>query len=205
MLTVNNTKADTNIKNIIAIGSSTGGPKALQQIIPLIPAGLPAAVIIVQHMPVGFTNFLAERLDGMSELLVKEGEDSELIKPGCAYIAPGDYHMTVGQDVRRRLKLKVSKEPPVGGHRPSVDKLFSSLAGVALKNLMAVVLTGMGKDGTQGLKEIKKLERSYTIAQNKDTCIVYGMPGAAVESGSIDRILPLEDIPGEIIEYMRCV
>lgn len=190
------------VKNIITIGSSTGGPKALQEVIPLLPADIPAAVFIVQHMPAGFTRSLAERLDRMSSLKVKEAEDGEIIKTSQVYIAPGDYHMMLEKQQDGNISIKLSQEPPVGGHRPSVDVTLKSLSRTGLNNIMVVIMTGMGRDGSEGIKLIKNINKGYIIAQDEKSSIVYGMPKAAVQTGVVDVVVQLKDIAGEIIKYL---
>lgn len=186
------------ISHIVAIGTSTGGPKALQDVLPLMPGDVPAAFLIVQHMPPGFTKSLAERLDSMSELVVKEAEDGETIKPGHAYIAPGDYHMLISRQGEDSLIIKLSHDPPVGGHRPSVDVMFSSLADTRFKNVIGVIMTGMGKDGSEGVKKLKHNNKGYVMVQDEKSCVVYGMPKAAIQTGVVDAVVPLKEIAKEI-------
>jgi len=190
------------LRKIIAIGTSTGGPKALQEVIPLIPGDIPAAVLIVQHMPPGFTRSLAERLDSLSKLTVKEAEDGEAVKPGYAYIAPGDYHMLVGRQRDGGLKINLSHDPPVNGHRPSVDMMMNSVSNLGINDIIAVIMTGMGGDGSVGVKRIKEINRGFVIAQDEKTCVVYGMPRMAVQTGAVDSIVPLNEIADEIIKNL---
>jgi two-component system chemotaxis response regulator CheB len=187
------------LKYIVALGTSTGGPKALQEVIPYLPANIPAAVLIVQHMPPGFTKSLAVRLDGLSEINVKEAEDGDVLSPGWAYIAPGDYHISVSK-VSREFIIRLNQEMPMSGHRPSVNYMMNSVADCGHKNLIAVMMTGMGSDGSIGLAKIKA-NGGKTIAQNEETCVVYGMPKSAVATGAIDKIVPLNDIAKEIIKF----
>lgn len=187
------------IKKIVAIGTSTGGPKALQEIIPYLPKNIPASILIVQHMPPGFTKSLAERLNNISEINVKEAEDNEALLAGWAYIAPGDYHLELKKE-SNVLKIKLTKAKPVSGHRPSVDVMMNSLAQLNLGNkLISVIMTGMGSDGAEGMKNIK-LSNGYTIAQDESTCVVYGMPKSAISLGCIDKVVPLHDIAGTITQ-----
>lgn len=190
------------IKSIIAIGTSTGGPKALQDVLPLIPGDIPAAILVVQHMPAGFTKSFAERLNSMSELTVKEAEDDEIVKPGYAYIAPGDYHMLVETFKPNNLKIKLTKDPPASGHRPSVNTMMDSLAQTRIKNVIGVIMTGMGGDGSEGIKRLKEMNNGYIIAQDEKTCVVFGMPRVAVQTGKVDIIVPLKEISGEIIKIV---
>lgn len=190
------------IKNIIAIGSSTGGPKALQSVIPYLPGDLPAAVLIVQHMPPGFTNTLAERLDTKSKLVVKEAVHKEKVLAGHAYIAPGDSHMLVEVNAKGDIIINLDKSPPVSGHRPSVDVMMSSLSDTGLKNIIGVILTGMGADGSNGVKKLKEINKSFIIAQDEETSVVYGMPKMAVQTGAVDKVVSLDKISDEIIQFM---
>lgn len=190
------------IKFIVAIGTSTGGPRALQDVIPLIPGGIPAAFLVVQHMPAGFTKSLAERLNGISEVVVKEAEHNEIIKPGYVYIAPGDYHMLVEKNIRREVKIKLTQTPPVGSHRPAVNVMLESLSETGLTNLIGVIMTGMGGDGSEGLKKIKNINKAYVIAQDEVTCTVFGMPKVAIQAGVVDAIVPLKEISKEIMKIV---
>lgn len=197
--TKQSTQFQSDLKYIIALGTSTGGPKALQEVIPYLPANIPAAVLIVQHMPPGFTKSLAVRLDGLSEINVKEAENGDILKPGWAYIAPGDYHIAVNK-VSREYVISLNQEMPMTGHRPSVNYMMNSVADCGHKNLIAVMMTGMGSDGSIGIAKIKTIG-GKTIAQNEETCVVYGMPKSAVATGAIDKIVPLRDIAKEIIKF----
>ncbi|MDI9481693.1 MAG: chemotaxis response regulator protein-glutamate methylesterase [Bacillota bacterium] len=194
------TKAPT-IEKIIAIGTSTGGPRALQRVIPFLPGDLPAAVVVVQHMPQGFTRSLASRLNDISEMTVKEAEDKELMKAGFVYIAPGDRHLLLtkrGNDIILRL----DESSPVSGHRPSFDKTLFSMSKIGKKNIVGVIMTGMGTDGSKGLKVLKEKAGIRIIAQDEQSCIVYGMPRTAIEMGIVDKVVPLEQIPVAILNYM---
>lgn len=189
------------IKKIIAIVTSTGGPRALQTLIPSIPKNIDASIVIVQHMPPGFTRSLAERLDNISQISVKEGEDNDILLPGHAYIAPGGYHMRVIRE-SNNYKLKLSKDAPVLGHRPSVNVLMSSIAELGSQKVIGVILTGMGSDGAEALKYIKN-NSGYIIAQDEESCVVFGMPKAAIKLGIVDKVLPIEKIGQEIIKAME--
>lgn len=191
--------ANRKIQKIIAIGTSTGGPKALQEIIPLLPRSIPAGIAIVQHMPKGFTKSLADRLDSLSQITVREAEDGQELLPGLALIAPGDYHMQL-QEVGGRVLVHLSQEPPVGGHRPSVDVMFKSVASLNL-DIIGVILTGMGGDGSDGMVLIKQ-NNGRTIAQDEATCVVFGMPKVAIDKNSIDKISPLPSIAMEIMKFL---
>lgn len=187
----------SNITKLVAIGTSTGGPRALQEVICGISGNIPAAFLIVQHMPPGFTKSLADRLNGISELTVKEAEDGELLKAGYAYIAPGDYHMRVYAQ-QGGLVIKLTREPPVSGHRPSVNVMMDSLSETGLKDIIAVIMTGMGSDGSEGVKKLKSSNNGYVIAQDEKSCVVYGMPKSAVQTGAVDAVVPLKEITKEI-------
>lgn len=189
-------------EKIIVIGTSTGGPKALHEVIPKLPGSLPAAVLVVQHMPPGFTRSLAERINGMSALNVKEAEDGEPVLTGTVYIAPGDYHLKVkqlGEGLNRRLVIKLTQEPLVSGHRPSVDAMIESVVQEYWSDILAVIMTGMGQDGTRGTASVKN-RGGKVIAEDSSTCIVYGMPKSVIDSGYADLIVPLPQIARRIVE-----
>lgn len=188
------------IKKIVAIGTSTGGPKALQYVIPNLPESLQASVLVVQHMPPGFTKSLAERMDGISHMRVKEAEHNDVLLPGWVYIAPGDYHLRVVRD-GHGFKIKLGDDPPVTGHRPSVDAMMESLAELKSSEIIGVIMTGMGSDGAKGLKKLKE-HRTFVIAQDEETCVVFGMPKSAIKLEAVDKIVGLDDIADEIIKAM---
>jgi len=192
------------IKSIIAIGTSTGGPRALQHIIPSIPKGFPGSIFIVQHMPPGFTKSLADRLNSISNIIVKEAEDSEKVYPGYVYIAPGNYHLRIKGNDSANLFIKLSQDPPISGHRPSVDVLFNSLSQINLSMVKTtgIIMTGMGSDGTKGLKDLKSKKQWHIIAQDEESCVVYGMPKSAIRAGVVDETLPLDSIVESIINRM---
>ena len=189
------------IKNIVALGTSTGGPKALQSVIPFLPADFPGAVLVVQHMPPGFTKSLANRLNDISPISVKEAEDGEKVQAGYVYIAPGDKHLLLKRN-GNELSIKLTLDPLVSGHRPSVDAMMDSVSDTGLDNLIGVIMTGMGADGSKGLKKIKEINKGYTIAQDEKSCVVYGMPRVAVEMGIVDKVVSLPEIPKVILKYM---
>lgn len=192
---------DEEYNSIVVIGSSTGGPRALQEIIPKLPADIDGTILIVQHMPAGFTKSLADRLNTMSNIIVKEGEDGEKLKSGYCYIAPGNYHMTV--EVKNKEEfISLNQNEPIHGLRPSVDITMKSVARINKVRKMGIVLTGMGSDGTRGITAIRKAG-GFTIAQNEKTSVVYGMPKSAIASGNIIKILPLQDIADVIVEKME--
>lgn len=191
-----------NYKTIVAIGTSTGGPKALHELLLGIPKDLNATYLIVQHMPAGFTKSLADRINTSAKITVKEAEDGDRLQSGTAYIAPGGYHMIVENNHRPTIKL--TKLPPVKGHRPSVNMMLDSLHAMNLKQeILGVIMTGMGSDGLEGLMALKEKQNIPIIAQNEASCVVYGMPRAVVEAGIADKIVPLNQIANEIIRYVR--
>jgi two-component system chemotaxis response regulator CheB len=180
----------------IAIGASTGGPNALSQVLPLLPASLAVPVFVVQHMPPMFTRFLAERLHRECKLPVREVKDGDIVKPGTVWIAAGDYHMILEKETGQ-VRLRTTQSPPENSCRPSVDVLFRSAARVYGAGLLAVVLTGMGQDGLRGCQAIR--ERGGTIlAQDEASSVVWGMPGYVANAGLADRVLPLAQIASEI-------
>ncbi len=185
---------------LVVLGTSTGGPKALQTVVTRLPKNLPCGVLIVQHMPPGFTKSLAERLDEISQISVKEAENHDIIKAGHVYVAPGNYHMTVVNGARGK-EIVLNQDPPLGTLRPAADVLFKSAAFLGHK-LVSVILTGMGSDGAVGMKEIKK-HGGYIIAESEATAVVYGMPKAVVEQGIADEILPLPEVAGAIVRAVN--
>ncbi|SHG85207.1 protein-glutamate methylesterase/protein-glutamine glutaminase [Virgibacillus chiguensis] len=181
-------------QTIVVIGASTGGPRALQHIIEQLPKDLAAAVLIVQHMPAGFTKSLAERLNSKSDIAVKEAAHGERLRRGVVYIAPGGWHMKVKQ-MGSSVFIDLTDEEPLRGHRPSVDMLFTSLAPLKEVNKMAVILTGMGNDGANGIKSLKKHDKhTYIIAESEETAIVYGMPKAAMATNLVNKQAPLHAV-----------
>jgi len=189
------------LKKIVAIGTSTGGPRALQSVIPTLPANLDASVIVVQHMPAGFTKSLADRMNTMSELSVKEAENGDVLRAGWVYIAPGDYHLRVIKD-RNGYKINLGGDPPVTGHRPSVDAMMYSIADLGTENIIGVIMTGMGADGAKGLANIKQMNKAHIIAQNEESCVVFGMPKSAIAEGVVDKVVSLNEITSEILKAM---
>ena len=181
---------------IVAIGVSTGGPNALQQMLPELPADFPGTILVVQHMPEGFTAMFARRLNDSCALRVKEAQSGDLLQAGRVLICPGNRHMRV-----RRMPLgmvvTLSDEERVNGHRPSVDVLFHSLAQEIGPKTVALLMTGMGEDGAEGLGAIKRAG-GITIAQSAESCVVFGMPRAAIERGHVQRVLPLDQLAGTL-------
>jgi two-component system chemotaxis response regulator CheB len=186
---------------LLVIGSSTGGPKALQDVLPTLPAALPVPCLIVQHMPSTFTKPFADRLDGLCQVHVKEAEQGEPLKAGTVYIAPGGIHMTYGARGPKGC-IELSPEPVSSLHRPSVDVLFLSVSELFRGQVLAGILTGMGSDGAKGMEQLKR-KGAHTLAEAEESCVVYGMPRAAVERGCVDVVAPLADIPGHLRRHFR--
>jgi two-component system chemotaxis response regulator CheB len=191
-------------KKIVIIGTSTGGPRALQQVIPFLPPYFDAPVLVVQHMPAGFTKSLAERLDSQSGIKVREARDGDIVRPGIVLIAPGDYHMTVRQEeINGKTKevIALNKSEKVQGVRPSVDVLLNSVAQIYGANSIGVILTGMGSDGTDGIRRLK-LAGGKVIAEDESTCVVYGMPRSIIEQRLADYVLPINKIAESIAQII---
>jgi two-component system chemotaxis response regulator CheB len=182
---------------VVAIGTSTGGPTALQAIIPRLPESLASPILVVQHMPVGFTRSLAARLNARSLVAVHEAEDGEVLSPGQVYIAPAGMHMKVRR--RGTARIWLDEEPRSALHRPSVDVLMTSVAHTYGSRAMGVVLTGMGSDGVEGLRAIHGAG-GLTLAESEDTCVIYGMPKSAVEAGVVHKSVPLTRVADEILQ-----
>ena len=187
-------------EKLVVVGTSTGGPQALQNVVTRLPGKLPCGVVVVQHMPAGFTKALAQRLDAISEVSVKEAEDGDVVEPGHVYIAPGNYHLRVVSSGQSH-KLALGQDPPVGNHRPAVDVMFDSVASLG-RRLVAVIMTGMGSDGCKGMGKIKA-SGGYSIAQDEETCVVYGMPKSVVDAGLADEVKPVQDIAQAIVEAVK--
>lgn len=181
---------------VIAIGASTGGPAAIIAVLSRLPKDTPP-ILLVQHMPKGFTKSFAERLDQNSDITVKEAKKGDEIVKGVALLAPGDYHMTV----TRNKCISLNKKPQIHGVRPSVDPLMTSVADVYGSEAIGIILTGMGRDGSDGVKAIKN-KNGQILAQDEESCVVYGMPGEAIKTGCVDKIVPLSRIAVEILR--RC-
>jgi two-component system chemotaxis response regulator CheB len=185
----------TSVSNnkVVALACSTGGPKSLQSVIPLLPADLDAAVLLVQHMPAGFTNSLAQRLDEMSKIKVKEAAEGDVIQKGYVYIAPGGFHMKAVREGHNH-KIKLTQDAPIGGLRPCANLMYESLINSAYDEVVCVVLTGMGADGTMGIQKLSNSKPVYVIAQDEKTCVVYGMPKTIAEAGLVDEVVPLGNV-----------
>ena len=179
---------------LIAIGASTGGPRALEEVIRQFPGDLPAGVLVVQHMPAGFTRSMAERLDQIASVRVKEAQEGDRVSAGVVYIAPGDYHMTVS----REQVIHLEQSPSVNYVRPSIDVTMLALPAVYSTQLVGVILTGMGKDGSAGMAKIRAAG-GVTIVQDENTSTIYSMPRAVVENGDADFVLPLDRIGDAVV------
>jgi two-component system chemotaxis response regulator CheB len=187
--------------DIVAIGVSTGGPNALASLMPTFPHDFSVPVVIVQHMPPVFTHLLAERLAAKSQIDVREGFPGAILKPGCAWIAPGDYHMIVASD-HNQVTLRTYQGPPENSCRPAVDVLFRSVAEVYKPHTLAVVMTGMGQDGLRGCEHIRE-SGGQILAQDQASSVVWGMPGFVANAGLADKILPLDQLGMEIVRRVR--
>jgi two-component system chemotaxis response regulator CheB len=187
-------------RQLVVIGASTGGTEAVKSVLTRLPAGLPG-ICIVQHIPPVFSRTFAERLDECCALEVREAAHGDEVLPGTALIAPGDYHMVV-EWTGNRYRVRLRQDPPIHFTRPAVDMLFNSAAQCAGRHALGVLLTGMGRDGASGMQQLKAAG-AVNLAQNEATCVVYGMPRAAVELGVVDRSLPLDHIPHAIIQALR--
>lgn len=195
-----NQPSSAKVEQLLAIGTSTGGPRALDTVVGNLPGSIPCPIVIVQHMPPKFTASLARRLDQSSAIRVVEAEHNQRLENGTAYVAPGGFHMTV---VRRHgdYYVALNEDEKRNEHRPSVDVLFDSLAGLTGLRRTLVIMTGMGADGAAGMLRAKS-SGATTIAESERTAVVYGMPKAAVELGCVDTIAPLDQIPRRIVEQI---
>lgn len=189
----------TSTEKILVFGASTGGTEALKDVLIHLPPDCPG-IVIAQHMPEGFTKSFAARLDSLCKIRVKEAEHGDRILPGHAFLAPGHSHLLISRSGANYV-CELSKAEPVNRHRPSVDVLFRSAANHACKNAIGVILTGMGKDGAAGMKEMHDAG-AHTFAQDEASCVVFGMPKEAIAQGGVDEILPLKDMPRAILGYL---
>jgi two-component system chemotaxis response regulator CheB len=183
---------------IVAIGISTGGPKALQEILPLLPGDLLVPIVVVQHMPPGFTAPFAKRLNALCPATVQEATHGENARPGIIYIAPAGVQLTVERSSNSRITLCLSEKPENQLHVPSADVMMQSVASAFRSLAMGIIMTGMGSDGAQGMSAIHR-EGGVTVGQDEVTCAVYGMPRVCAEMGILDRVVPLSQIPYEIM------
>ena len=189
-----------NGNKLVALACSTGGPKSLQSVIPLLPKTMDAPVVLVQHMPRGFTKSMAERLDELSLVKVKEAEDGDVLEKGHVYVAPGGYHLKVEKQKDGSHKIRLDdKTPAIGGLRPCANIMYDSLKDCGYDEVCCVVLTGMGADGAKGITELYEKKKIFTIAQDEASCVVYGMPRAVAEAGIVNQVVPLKDVASTII------
>jgi two-component system, chemotaxis family, protein-glutamate methylesterase/glutaminase len=195
------TVRDDNPTHLVAIGTSTGGPMSLEKVLTALPGDYPGAILVVQHMPVGFTASLAERMNQLCRLTIKEAREDEPLRPGTVYIAPGGYHLKIQRAVQK-YRVVLSKEPRDVQHHPSVDEMMISAAENWTGPMLGIIMTGMGADGVRGIAAMKQAGAAI-LAQNEQTCVVYGMPRAAFLSGNVDRMVALEKIADEIIGFIR--
>ena len=184
---------------LVALACSTGGPKALQSVIPYLEANMDAPMVLVQHMPAGFTKSMADRLNELSKIHVKEAEDNEVLMKGTVYVAPGGKHLKVAR-TREGHKIVLGNEPAVGGLRPCADIMYESLKSCAFDEITCVVLTGMGADGTKGITSLKQKVPIYVISQDAASCVVYGMPKAVYEAGLVNEVVPLDAVAQSIMK-----
>lgn len=193
----------TELTDLVAVGCSTGGPRALKAFLEPIPGDFCAPIVIVQHMPPSFTKSLAQRLNSFSQLEVMEAEQGMVLEPGKAYIAPGGSHMRVCQSDSGAYQIRISEDEARNGHRPSVDVLFESLLPLTMIKRHAVLMTGMGSDGARMMKKLYDTGVTSTYAESEQTCVVYGMPRSAVELGCVSHVLPLHDIAPRMVQAVN--
>ena len=189
-------------KKIIALACSTGGPQALHTFVPMLPANLSVPLVLVQHMPEGFTASLAARLDQISGIKVKEAEDGEFFKPGVVYITPGGKHMKICEDGSRAAYCQLDDSPPVNSLKPCADVMYQSLAKSSFDEIICVVLTGMGADGSEGIRYLNQYKKTYVISQEASTCVVYGMPKAVEQGGLSNEVVPLKSVANSIVKKL---
>jgi two-component system chemotaxis response regulator CheB len=186
-------------QHLVAIGASTGGTEAILYVLQHLPAAMPP-IVITQHMPAGFTRTFAERLNRLSRITVKEAEHGERLLPSYAYVAPGDHHLEIIK-VGGSYKVKLTQDEKVSGHRPSVDVMFTALAQCAAPNISAMILTGMGKDGAEGMVALHQ-KGVTTFAQDEQSCVVFGMPREAIKCRAVDYVVELSQMPNKLINHL---
>ena len=189
-------------KKFIALACSTGGPQALHTFVPMLPASLSVPLVLVQHMPEGFTGSLAARLNQISAVHVKEAEDGEFFKPGTVYITPGGKHMEICEDGSYAAYCHLDDSPPVNSLKPCADVMYRSLAKSSFDEIICVVLTGMGADGSEGIKYLNQYKKTYVISQEASTCVVYGMPKAVEQGGLANEVAPLKSVANSIVKRL---
>ncbi|MBF0544821.1 MAG: chemotaxis-specific protein-glutamate methyltransferase CheB [Candidatus Riflebacteria bacterium] len=187
---------------MLLIGVSTGGPTALATLLPMIPKDINIPIFIVQHMPSSFTQLLAENLNAKCQIRIKQAVHREIAKPNYAYIAPGGQHLGLTENYNKEIVMEISDDPPENNCKPAVDYLFRSAAKAFPGKSVVVILTGMGHDGTAGLKLLKE-KKCYAIAQDEESCVVFGMPKAAIDASLVDEVLPLDLIANEVYNFVK--
>ena len=187
-------------RRVILIGASTGGVEALRFLLPQLPPGLPP-IVVVQHIPPNFSRVMAEHINRLAPYEVREAVDGELLRPGLCVVAPGDFHVLL-QRYGNGYRVKLSQTAPVNHCRPSVDVLFRSGAEQAGAHAVAVVLTGMGADGARGM-QLLRAAGARTLAESEESCVVFGMPQAAIKTGAVERVVPLQQMPRAILDVLR--
>jgi two-component system chemotaxis response regulator CheB len=190
----------------VLIGTSTGGPRALQTVVPGLQRTLPAPILVVQHMPPKFTKSLAVRLDGLSDCPVTEAGEGDVLKKGHVYIAPGGKHLQVVAQTDVNLAVHLLDTPPVHGVRPAMDVTLDSFSQIRNFNFVIAILTGMGRDGADGLTALKTTGRDvYAIAESQESCVVFGMPRAAIDTGQIDTVCPVQEVAPAICRHFGLI
>ena len=189
------------IDKIVGIGASTGGPKAIKEIMLYFAADLPAAFLIVQHMPAVFTKAMADRINVETKIEIKEAEDGDILQAGCGYVAPGGYHMVLTR-MGNNMVIRLTEDPPICNLRPAITVTMNSVAKIFGKNTIGVLLTGMGQDGVEGLCAIKAAG-GRTLAEHESTCVVYGMPKVAIKKGVVDEVVSIHHMGIEIIKQIK--
>jgi two-component system chemotaxis response regulator CheB len=189
-------------KKIIALACSTGGPQALHTFVPMLPQNLSVPLVLVQHMPEGFTASLAARLDQISAVSVKEAEDGEYFKPGVVYVTPGGKHMKICEDASHAAFCHLDDGPPVNSLKPCADVMYRSLATSSFDEIICVVLTGMGADGSEGIRYLNQYKKTYVISQEASSCVVYGMPKAVETGGLSNEVQPLKSVANSIVKKL---
>ncbi len=192
---------DVGRMELVLIGISTGGPNALHKMFENLKQRIECPVLIVQHMPPMFTKSLAERLNVVSSMDIAEAEDQEVLRKGKVYIAPGGKHMVLRQKTKGIYQIRIIDSPPVNHCKPAVDVLFRSISGIRGLKTLAVIMTGMGRDGTDGMRALKR-KGAYSIIQDEKTSVVWGMPGSIYEESLADEVLPLPDIGKRIVQLI---
>lgn len=199
-ITIHRKKPVSGTNKLVALACSTGGPKSLHSVIPALPKDLDAPVVLVQHMPKGFTESMANRLNELSSVTVTEAKDGDVLEKGHVYVAPGGKHMEIKKNSGGSHVVKLNDMPAIGGLRPCANVMYDSLRDSSYDEILCVILTGMGADGTNGILSLAQSKPVHVIAQNAQTCVVYGMPKAIAEAGMADEVVALQDVAQAIIK-----